>query len=221
MSLKFELERFAVQPTADQLDICRKDDLFSIADLYQITVPRGAVKRELKDAIYKHLVEQGVLSEERDSAGVALRLPGPAGEGEQPKPEELASIDPVDLPSPQNPLLAIKLKELELELGRQQYQSQLLHARTVELEIKRAIRLKELELELKTKSPVYPSAVDAPGASVPVSSPITASTPSPIPAPRRTPQLLTLPSLTSTSASSTHGEKLRYTAESFTQIWPS
>ncbi len=63
MSSKFELEKFAIQPTAGQLDICRKDDLFSIANLYQITVPRGAVKREIKDVIYKHLVEDGVLPE--------------------------------------------------------------------------------------------------------------------------------------------------------------
>ncbi len=51
MSSKFELEKFAIQPTAGQLDICRKDDLFSIANLYQITVPRGVVKREIKDVI--------------------------------------------------------------------------------------------------------------------------------------------------------------------------
>ncbi len=41
----------------------------------------------------------------------------------------------------------------------------------------------------KTKSTVHPSAADAPGLSVPVSSPINASTPSPIPAPQRNPQV--------------------------------
>ncbi len=46
-----------------------------------------------------------------------------------------------------------------------------------------------MELELKTKSPVHPSAADVPGLSMPVSSPINASTPSPIPAPRRNPQV--------------------------------
>ncbi len=46
--------------------------------------------------------------------------PVSVGEGaEHPKPEEMASIDPVDLPSPSDPRLAIKLKELELELSRQ------------------------------------------------------------------------------------------------------
>ncbi len=52
--------------------------------------------------------------------GVADQLPVSVGEGaEHPKPEEMASIDPVDLPSPSDPRLAIKLKELELELSRQ------------------------------------------------------------------------------------------------------
>ncbi len=73
MSSKFELEKFAIQPIAGQLDICRKDDLFSIANLYQITVPRGVVKREIKDVIYKHLVEDGVLPEVSE-AGVVIQF---------------------------------------------------------------------------------------------------------------------------------------------------
>ncbi len=114
MSSKFELEKFASQPTAEQLDICRKDDLFSIADLHQITVPHGAVKREIKDVIYKHLVEHGILPEVSE-VGVADQLPVSVGEGaEHPKPEEMASIDPVDLPSPSDPRLAINLKEFRV-----------------------------------------------------------------------------------------------------------
>ncbi len=128
--------------------------------------------------IYKHLVEHRVLPEVSE-AGVADQLPVSVGEGaEHPKAEEMASMDPVVLPFLSDTHLAIKLKELELELGRQQYQSQLLHARTVELETKQTIKL-------KTKSSVHPSAADTPGVSVPVLSPINASTPSPIPAPWR------------------------------------
>ncbi len=65
------------------------------------------------------------------------------------KSQDAARIDPVN-PSPvKDPLLAIRLKELEVELSRNQYQSQLLHVRAVELETQRDVRLKELELELK------------------------------------------------------------------------
>ncbi len=58
-------------------------------------------------------------------------------------------MDPVDLPPSTDPRLAIRLKELDLELSKQRYQSQLLHACTVEIESQRAIKLKELELELR------------------------------------------------------------------------
>lgn len=81
MALKFELEKFAIQPTSQQLDICRKDDLFSIADLYQIKVTRGVVKREITHVIYRHLVKHGVLPEESEEAGVAAQLPVSMGKG--------------------------------------------------------------------------------------------------------------------------------------------
>ncbi len=185
MSKKFDLDNFATQPSVGQLDICRKDDLFLIADFYQIKVPRGAVKQEIKEVIYKHLVEYGVLSEESE-AGVADQWPVSVGKGaEYPEPEEMAGMDPVDLPPSTDPRLAIRLKELDLELSKQRYQSQLLHARTVEIESHRAIKLKELELELRNKSPGRPTAADALGVSMPAPLPINASTPSPIPAPRR------------------------------------
>ncbi|RXN33028.1 arachidonate 5-lipoxygenase [Labeo rohita] len=107
------------------------------------------------------------------------------GEGaEEPKPMELASIDPANLPSPSNPLLAIRLKELEFKMSRQQYQSQLLQVRAVELETQRAIRLKELDLGLKAQQPAHFPAAEAPSVNVPVSAPVNASTPSPVPAPR-------------------------------------
>ncbi|MGL4645893.1 MAG: hypothetical protein ACRCVL_02050 [Cetobacterium sp.] len=132
--------------------------LFLIADLYQIKVSGGAVKRELKQVIFKHLVGNGVLWE-KSKAGVADEVHIPMGEGaESPKPLGMAGMDPVDLPSPTDPRLVIRLKELDLELSKQQYQSQLLHVRMVEIESQREIKLKELELELRNKSPGQPSA---------------------------------------------------------------
>lgn len=184
MTYRFELDQFAIQRSAQQLDICRKDDLFAIADLYQIQVACGARKAEIKGVIHKHLIEQGVLPQERE-AGAAPEMSASVGEGaEEPKPTELASIDPANLPSPSNPLLAIRLKELELELSRQQYQSQLLQVRAVELETQRANRLKELDLGLKAQQPAHFPAAEAPSVNVPVSAPVNASTLSPVPAPR-------------------------------------
>ncbi len=179
MSSKFDLEDFAIRPSAQQLEKCRKDDLFAVADLYQIRVPRSAVKREVKEVLLKYMVENGILPEEGELEGVADSISSSGGEGaEQTKPQELISIDPAALPSTQDPLLNIKLKELELELSRQQYQSQLLQVKTVELETRRAIRLKELELEIKTKVPNKLPSSGPHGASTPMSPPpINTSTP--------------------------------------------
>ncbi|XP_058631377.1 uncharacterized protein LOC131540481 isoform X2 [Onychostoma macrolepis] len=188
MSSKFNLEDFAIQPSAQQLEKCRKDDLFAVADLYQIRVSRSALKREVKEVVLKHMVENGILPEEGELAGVADRILSSGDEGaDQTKPQELISIDPAVLPSPQDPLLNIQLKQLELELSRQQYQSQLLQVKTVELETQRAIRLKELELEIKTKVPNKPPNTGPYGASTPMSSSTSTSTPGSTsdPVPRR------------------------------------
>lgn len=189
MSSKFDLEDFAIRPSAQQLEKCRKDDLFAVADLYQIRVSRSALKREVKEVVLKYMVENRILSEEGELAGVANPISSSGGEGaEQTKPQELISIDPAVLLSPQDPLLNIKLKELELELSWQQYQSQLLQVKTVELETQRAIRLKELELEIKTKVPNKSPNTNPYGASTPMSSSsISTSTPGSTadPVPRR------------------------------------
>ncbi|KAL1279261.1 hypothetical protein QQF64_025934 [Cirrhinus molitorella] len=72
-----------------------------------------AVKREIKEVIYKHLVENGVLPEVRE-VGVADQLPVSVGEGaEYPKTEEMAGMDPINLPSPTDPRLTIRLKEVK------------------------------------------------------------------------------------------------------------
>ncbi len=172
MSSKYDLEDFAIRPSAQQLEKCRKDDLFGVADLYQIRVYQSVVKREVKEVVLKYMVENGILPEEGELAGVANPISSSGGEGaEQTKPQELISIDPAALPSPQDPLLNIKLKELELKLSRQQYQSQLLQFKTVELETQRTIRLKELELEIKTKVPNKPPNTGPHEASTPKSPP--------------------------------------------------
>lgn len=90
------------------------------------------------------------------------------------KSDDGARMDPVNPSAPNDKLLAIRLKELEVELSRQQYQSQLLHVRAVELETKQNIRLKELELELKSEQARRPHSPVLRG-NTPVPSPVSAS----------------------------------------------
>ncbi|RXN24099.1 zinc finger BED domain-containing 4-like protein [Labeo rohita] len=84
-------------------------------------------------------------------------------------------------------MLAVRLKELELELSRQQYQSQLLHVRVVELETQRDIRLKELELQLKSRPPARPPPPGSRGTATPV--PVNVSSPISAPISQRVPTI--------------------------------
>ncbi len=61
MASKFELDKFAIAPTVEQFEQCRKDDLLLIADFYNIAVRRYALKREIREALHTELVKQKVL----------------------------------------------------------------------------------------------------------------------------------------------------------------
>ncbi len=134
-------------------------------------MPRNALKREIKEALHKELVKQRTLSGETEVTGVATN-PVFSDDLEalemELKSEEDISIDPGNPSSPKEKLLAIRLKKLDVELGRQQYQSQLLHVRALELETKRDIRLKELEIEQKSGQTRRPSSPGLQGNAIPV-----------------------------------------------------
>ncbi len=132
MTSKFELDKFAITPTEEQFEKCRKDDLLLIADFYDIVIPRSALKREIKEALHTELVKQKVLPGATVVKGVATTASSDDLEAAEAEfeSEDVARMDPVN-PSPKDLLLAVRLKELEVELCRQQYQNQLLQVRAV------------------------------------------------------------------------------------------
>ncbi len=140
MTAKFELEKCTIVSTEEQFEKCRKDDLLLIADLFYVDVPRNVLKRGIKEALHKELVKQRIFSGETEVTGVATN-PVFSNDLEalemELMSEEDISIDPGNPSSPKEKMLAIQLKELDVELGRHQYQSQLLHIRAFELETKR------------------------------------------------------------------------------------
>lgn len=71
MTSKFELEKFAITPTEEKFEKCRKDDLLLIADFSDIVVPGNALKREVKEALHTELVKQRILPVESVVTGVA------------------------------------------------------------------------------------------------------------------------------------------------------
>ena len=173
MATKFDLDQFVICPTFEQFERCRKDDLLTLADFFRISVPRSANKRDIKELLCAELIKQRILVEPTEE-GVAFDLVGsedlPAAEAGR-KSEDPTRIDPaVAAGSPlEEPALTLQLKQLDLELSRQQYQSQLIQLQTLELEAKKEIKLKELELRFALgERPEYgPNVPPAPASPAP------------------------------------------------------
>ncbi len=105
MTSKLELDKFAITPTEEQFEKCRRDNLLLI-----------------KKALHTELLKQKVLPGATVVKGVATTASSndlEAAEAEF-ESEDVARMCPVN-PSPKDPLLAVRLKELEVELRRQQY----------------------------------------------------------------------------------------------------
>ena len=113
---KFDFEDFVLCPTVEQFDRCRKDNLLLLADFFHVSVPRSTNKREIKTVLYEELVGQRILPYDA--------FTGVASEVEKPQ----------------------TLKELELELSRQEHQNQFLQLQAIELQTDHQVKLRELEL---------------------------------------------------------------------------
>lgn len=69
----FDIERFRSDPSAEQINSCRKEDLFAIAASFELKVARSMRKAELRKAVVEMLVENGVL-DTGDGANAAPSL---------------------------------------------------------------------------------------------------------------------------------------------------
>ncbi|KAI5627802.1 hypothetical protein C0J50_8349 [Silurus asotus] len=135
-------------------DGCRKDDLLLIADFFNVSLCRTSSKKVVKAALYEALVAQQVLPERDAPPGGAAQItqptqaPGRAEAVTEPEEVELSHEQPhartVD------PGWQLALKELEVEIKRQEYQTQFLRVRERELEIEG----KKLDLADQWRKPV-------------------------------------------------------------------
>ncbi len=138
MSMDFDLISFTLCPTVEVFNKCRKDDLLQVADFFNIPVFRDVSKRIIKIELQKVLVVQGILPDESEEGG--------SGD----KTSVIEGSDVKSLPVPETKLvelpLAIKLKELDLLVKKQEYDNQMLHE--LELEI-------DCELERRLAAPQF------------------------------------------------------------------
>lgn len=128
--MEFDLE-FTLAPSTDVYNRCRKRDLLLIADFFNVTVPGNATKQVIKDALYIELVSRGIL---------------PDDSREDVAEGETAASSP-SLPTEHrlDPMVEIKLNELDLELKKQEHEIKVVQLRTVEVEAQHDIRLKTLD----------------------------------------------------------------------------
>ncbi|XP_076842798.1 uncharacterized protein LOC143487636 [Brachyhypopomus gauderio] len=167
----FDLTEFSLFPTLEQFDKCRKADLLLIAEFFNVTVPRDASKRDIKQALEHSLVRDGILP---DRGGVPSLLPLPGESVADDAGERVGSVhvDSVLGVSVTDPMLEIKLKELELEIKRQEREAELLRVRALQIEADKEIALKRLAMDAGRPVPLpRKTAPSAAGSPIPGSSP--------------------------------------------------
>ncbi len=59
--MEFSVEVFRQKPSYDILGLCRKNDLYLIADFYDISITKTARKKDVREVIEVALLQQGVL----------------------------------------------------------------------------------------------------------------------------------------------------------------
>ncbi len=119
--MEADVEAFLGSPTAEQLDKFKKKDLLQLADALKISVVVSAKKQKIKLDLLSELIALGILPEE----------PPVASETEEM--EEIREKVKSDSERESDQMVALKLKELELQIKQQEHKNRLLHLRELEL----------------------------------------------------------------------------------------
>lgn len=67
--MEFDLVKFTLSPTVEEFDRCRKKDLIMIAEFFYISVSKEAKKQDLKDELYRKLVQVCILPVDSNVGG--------------------------------------------------------------------------------------------------------------------------------------------------------
>ncbi|XP_041851996.1 uncharacterized protein LOC121646930 [Melanotaenia boesemani] len=153
---RFSLERFKENPTLEQIEACRKDDLAVLADFFEIPLPKYVKKKEMRELVVAGLVERKVLRMATDATDEAeivvvepLESAGPSGawgSGETEQKGLLGSdkVEEVKLAS-DGPVTPVTLPRFEPMLSEEGSNSSVCNARV-------KLRLARLQLEAEEKA---------------------------------------------------------------------
>ncbi|KAL6471399.1 hypothetical protein MHYP_G00200490 [Metynnis hypsauchen] len=152
---EFDLILFTLCPTLEQFDDCRKVDLLLVADFFNVDVPRLAPKREIKRILEAQLVTEGILPGRVGSPGVATDL-AQGAEVAEAVTDSIAGpgVEPGRYCShDMDPMIAVKLKELELEIRKQEREAELIRVKGLQVGAEKEITLKRLSMGLEKPMP--------------------------------------------------------------------
>lgn len=166
--MNFDLQDFIVNPSFEKVDLCRKDDLLSIASHFDISVRKYSLKRDIKDKVLEQLVELKVLAvpvgEDLPGAGAGASPVGSKGTPATPSGEKFEpEVPPATLPrfepfSPElhvssgDARLKVRLARLQLEAQEKEmvrkadYDLQL-QVRRLEIAAEKEVKLRQLDIE--------------------------------------------------------------------------
>lgn len=137
--MELDVGSFMSKPTIQQFDAFRKKDLIQIAEILKVSVVSSAPKQVVKAEVYAKLVEQGFLS----------------ADGEIEK--SVCETAETDLTSQSDPLLLLKVKEVELQIKRQEHENRMLHLRELEMVHKEKERERAFTASPSVVTPVHAS----------------------------------------------------------------
>lgn len=131
--MEFDLTAFTLMPTIEVFNRCRKKDLVLIAEFFNIRIEREATKQVLKQDLQEKLT----------TAGILPRQSGDEDELAVDPKEASPNFDSV----PQDPKIALKLKEMDLLIKKQECEAEMIRFRILEKQAERDIEICKLDLE--------------------------------------------------------------------------
>ncbi|XP_013883987.1 uncharacterized protein LOC106532479, partial [Austrofundulus limnaeus] len=171
-SRSFNLSTFLNNPSWEDFNVCRKQDLFSIAAHFELSVTKQMIKQELKSIVSNKLMEEGLLPVS-DTPCLSVPCDRTPNEGLRPAVSEgqkPAAVDQLKVGnlstdvspatatstpsshSKQEALIKVRLVKLQLEAQDKARRADFeLRRMEVEAETERLLKLKKLELELQTE----------------------------------------------------------------------
>lgn len=146
----FNLKFFLDNPTWEGFENCRRVDLETLADHFDISVPRGFVKAEVKALVLAALMEKQVLVLPRPTVGEVVDALGtptrPDDEVEYKSPDTLPRFDPL---SPVPTAVHLQMEAEERAQIRKDELHLKLEMRRLELEAEKDLKIRQMDFEMR------------------------------------------------------------------------